>query len=162
MKKKIPPLLLCIVFALCCSFRTAPLHTEIVADFYFETHDDGLYVLAVLEKHHLTLALQSEGICAPQDMLAVCGDQYVKDNFQLTINGKAMTMDKEGMDVKREQIIYSYKVKEGPMKIEELSVNSTYMLKYNEHAFTRVAININDQQVQYNLRASRQTLTASF
>lgn len=151
---------LIISFLIYAGFRS-PDHVEVVGNFEIIHYENEISVKAYLEKHHLTLALQSEGNCEPRDMLKVCGDQYLQSHFEMILNGKTAILEAKGMTIERDFIIYQFTC-EAPEKIEKIRINSTYMQSYNPHALVRIGFNVHEQERMFQIKLPRKSILAKF
>ena len=67
------------------------IHNEIVGTFAFEQlSDDYLLLNTKVEKKHFVHALKKEGRCSSKDMMKICGNKYLEDNFQVEVNGLSL------------------------------------------------------------------------
>ena len=153
-------LLLILIWALAPTISFA--HSEVVGEIVFENFKNELYATARLDKRFLTGALMAEGDCAPRDMMSVCGDQYVRENISLYVNGKPVTFEKELMEIQKGYVIITYKVISPDEKITNIKVDSSYMFKYNDHAILRISFSIDNINTSYNIKTSRRQIEAFF
>ena len=142
--------------------RSLTAHTEIAGRLIFENFENELYVRAELDKRLLTVALMYEGDCPPREMLAVCGDQYLREHLKITVNCTETDLEKLSMEIQHRHVIFSYKVLHPNEQLRSIGVSSSYLLKYNDHAIVRTHFDIDLHTKSYDLNASRQSIEATF
>lgn len=131
---------------------TATAHNELLATFLVESYDGQVYVKAIVEKRHITAALEQEGDCQPADMMSKCGEEYITEHLQLSINGVTVSLAQLSMDIEQENVTYLFKVKGEFPQVKKVALVSDYMFDYNEHAILRAVIGLGDEPKSYTLR----------
>ena len=138
----------------------ANAHAETVANLSIEYTEDGLIIIASLEKKHLTYALKKEAKCSPKDMIRVCTNKYVKENIKVSINGKAVLLTKVSQQLTKNNVVITYKVKCEKL-IKEVVIKSDYMIKYNDHSKVKVISKLTSENLSYSLSAKRKKIKIS-
>lgn len=135
-------------------------HAEWVANLTVEQTENGLEVTAILEKKHLTYALNAEAKCSPKDMLSVCANQYFQDHISMSINGKKVKLAKESQQLTKSSLIIKYNI---PFKenIKKVDIQSDYMIKYNDHSKVKVVSKLTSKIVTYSLSAKKKQISIS-
>lgn len=137
-------------------------HTEVVGKIVFKNFENELYATAILDKRLLTVALMNEGECAPKDMLKVCATRYVQAHIKFIVNCEEVDYKQLSVDVQQTAVVISYQVEADAKAVETISVSSSYMLKYNDHAMMQVHFAIGEEDRVFNLHADRQKIEATF
>lgn len=138
-------------------------HNEIVGVLVFEKFsNEQLLLTATLEKKHFVHALNKEGKCEKKDMMKVCGNHYVKENLEVTINGKIMTLNKASMQIERENIVVTYLIDFLDTEINQVEIKSDYMFKYNDHSLLKVIFELEGETRTFNIKNNRRSLIAKF
>ncbi|MFY0607797.1 MAG: hypothetical protein JXR10_13855 [Cyclobacteriaceae bacterium] len=70
--------------------EAAPLHSNVVGELRIENFKNELYMEAIMDKRFLATALKKEAKCSPENMLEVCGNQYILDHIQIMVNGETL------------------------------------------------------------------------
>ena len=139
------------------------LHNEVVGTFVFEQYSEKLLLLtAIVEKKHLTLALKMEGDCELQDMMRVCGNKYLQENFGVKVNDENVVLKQESLSVEKDMVTVAYTIPISKEAIKEIEVTSDYMFKYNDHSLLKVIFNMGGRIRNFNIKNKRRTITASF
>ncbi len=141
--------------------QKAMAHIEILAQLSIVNYNDELYVKAVLDKKNLVFALKEEGDCSPQMMLKECGDNFFKTYIKTKVNNEEVTLERTAFEIKQKQVVFNYKVKTHA-KINSISLESDYMLKYNSHGGINVFFEIDEHRSSYTMTAIRKKITANF
>lgn len=136
----------------------ANAHAETVANLSIEYAEDGLTIIASLEKRHLTYALKKEAKCAPKDMLQICANEYVTKNINVSINGEKVMLTKVSQQLTKDNLIITYKVK-FEETIENIVIKSDYMIKYNDHSKVKIVSKLTSENLLYSLSAKRKKIT---
>jgi len=149
-----------IVLATIGIIHQAQAHSETVAHLTVEYADDGLTIVASLEKRHLSHALKKEAECLPEDMLKICADQYVQKNIAFALNDKEVTISKVSQQLTQTSLIITYQIKfEEPIK--KIAIHSDYMIQYNDHSKVKVISRLSAENGSYSLSAKRRKITIS-
>lgn len=152
-----------LVFLFTCTSLFAFAHNELVGTFVFTPLGDcSLLLTATVEKKHLTHALKSEGSCALRDMMKVCGNQYLTDNFQVSIDGEQVCLAEEEMLIGKDYVTLTYTIDLQDNQIEEIKVQGDYMFSYNDHSILRVVFDCQGPTRSFNIKNSRRSITAKF
>lgn len=139
------------------------IHNEIVGTFAFEQlSDDYLLLNTKVEKKHFIHALKKEGDCSLKDMMRVCGNKYLEDNFQVEVNGRKMILNQEDIIIEKDFVILTYTIKLLNPKIDEIKVTGDYMFKYNDHAILKVIFDLGEKRRSFNIKNRRRTIIAKF
>lgn len=150
--------ILCIIVFV---YLPAIAHNEMVAEFIFQSNGHDLFITANLEKRHLTLALKSEGDCTAEEMMKVCGNEYVNQHFTVFLNHATCKLVDEGLNIGKDYVTYNYFIDLQGEDICQVRVDSDYMLQYNDHGITRVAFALTGFNKIYSLSKDRRSITAS-
>lgn len=142
-------------------FSASFAHTEIFAHLSYTNYNNELFIRATLDKEPLVHALKKEGDCSAKTMLKECGDKFLKTYIKTKVNNKLVDLHRVGFEIEKDQIIFSYEVK-NTSKIESISVESEYMLKYNPHGGIKVFFEINEHKSSYTMTERRKKITANF
>ena len=146
---------------ICSSFYTHA-HNEVVGQIHFENYQNTLSIKAILNKKHLTLALEKEGNCSLKDMLKVCGEKYFNKSICITVNNDSISLKSTDYQLEKEAVIFTYQIKLPSSEINSIGVNSNYMLSYNDHGIVKASFLINDITSSYNLSSTRKQIIAHF
>ena len=133
-------------------------HQETVATLAVFHQEGKLYITATLDKKHLSLALMAEGECALKDMMNVCASKYMTTHIGLSVNGKKMTLQKQGIQLQRDVVIITYRVNE-VANIQQMEIESDYMLAYNPHSITKYVVHLGEQTRYFSTKESLQKLS---
>ena len=154
--------LICLI-PLVVSATVAPPHNELLGTFIFQRFSPTeLLITAYVEKAHFTLALKTEGNCSRQEMMEVCGSQYILDHFNIHINEKEMQPQFQGLNIDRESITLSYSLQLSAEELSSIKIQSDYMLDYNSHAISRVVFDLDGSTRSYDLRKNKKSIIAKF
>lgn len=140
----------------------APLHSETVAELTLSQHGKMLTIDARFDKQHLAVALSQEGECQPQEMLEVCGNQYIHEHIKIKVNGQEVNYLKTLLQLQQNAVVMRFRASLPDVPIKTVVVQSDYMLQYNEHAVVRLTVDLNDKTTYYSLHKDVQKITASF
>lgn len=139
------------------------MHNEIVGTFAIgQLPDNQLLLTAKVEKRHFVHALKKEGTCEMKDMIRVCGNEYLIENFQVEVNGRKMNLNQESLNTEKDYIIITYTIDLSDSKIEEIKVKSDYMFKYNDHSILRVIFELGNSTRSFNIKNRKRTIIAKF
>ena len=145
------------------SLSSLLIHNEIVGIFAFEQlSDDYLLLNTKVEKKHFVHALKKEGDCSLKDMMQVCGNKYLEDNFQVEVNGRKMILNQEGIIVEKDFVILNYTIKLLNPKIDEIKVTGDYMFKYNDHAILKIIFDMGEERRSFSIKNRRRIIIAKF
>lgn len=142
---------------------TVTIHDEIIGTFIFEQYSTELLLLtANLEKRHFAHALEQEGKCTMKDMIRVCGNKYLLENFDILIDGQKPELVLESSSVNKDFIILTYNIPIPKKNIESIKVTSDYMFKYNDHSILKVIFEIYGPSRTFNIKDKKRTIRAKF
>lgn len=158
MKSKLNTLVLLITLSVFGISFQVNAHSETVANLSIEHAEDGLTIIAALEKRHLTYALKKEAKCSPKDMLRVCANKYVAENIKVSINGKSVILTKVSQELTKNNVVITYKVK-FEETIKNIVIKSDYMIKYNDHSKVKIVSKLTSENLLYSLSATRKKIT---
>lgn len=134
-------------------------HNETLATMFIFQVDDIVYVEASLEKKHLSYALNKDGNCSSDNMMEICGENYLLKHIIVSINGKQVVLEKIATFSTNDFINLHYKVSNTP-PLATISVKSNYMLEYNDHSRVKAIIDLDGQVSTYFLGCSRKEIIA--
>lgn len=137
---------------------TSEAHDHTTAEFHFQVVEGKVYVKAFLLKEHITRVLMLEGDCPPRDMIKVCGDEYLQEHFRCKVNGVSVGLKQLAVTLEKSYIIIDYELDATFKSVDEIQVENSYMLLYDDHAVCRIKFSIDDVTKQYITRQSRQTI----
>jgi len=149
-----------IMLANCLPPNTRILHSNILGELRIDNFNHELFVDAYLDKQMLTTALIREADCQPQDMMSVCGGQYLQDHVKIHVNGQLLSFSQQAMEVHKEYVVYRYYLGETDQSIQTIKVESDYLLDYYEHTVLKVKIGVEDLTKSYNLNATMKKIEA--
>lgn len=139
------------------------MHNEIVGTFSFEQlSDDYLLLNTKVEKKHFVHALKKEGTCSSKNMMRVCGNQYLKDHFQVEVNGRKMILHQEDIIIEKDFVILTYTIKLFTPKVKKIKVIGDYMFKYNDHSILKVIFDMNEERRTFSIKNRKRTIIAKF
>lgn len=138
--------------------ETPPVHSNVVADLHLDNFNNELFLEASLDKRMLSVALMSEGDCTPREMLSECGSEYLIDHFHIKVNGQAIAVDQQAMELTKDKVVFRYYLGDMHQKITLVEASSDYLIAYHEHSELKLNISIYDTFRQYSLNAKRPTM----
>lgn len=139
------------------------IHNEIVGTFAFEQlSDEYLLLNTKVEKKHFVHALKKEGECSSKDMMRICGNKYVEENFQVEVNGRKMILNQEDIIIEKDFVILTYTIKLLHPEIEKIKVTSDYMFKYNDHAILKVIFDLDEKRRSFSIKNRKRSIIAKF
>ncbi|MEQ8471121.1 MAG: hypothetical protein RIC35_08045 [Marinoscillum sp.] len=130
-------------------------HSNVVAELRLDNFENELFLEASLDKRMLAVALMSEADCPPKEMLPNCGSQYLIDHFEILINGKVVSLQKQAMEIRKDQVVFRYYLGDMNEKIHLVEARSDYMIEYHEHSELKLNVVLYDTFRQYSLNVSR-------
>ncbi len=137
-------------------------HSEMAGQLIFENFKNELYVKSIIDKRMLSLALMQEADCTPDQMISICGDEYLQEHIQITVNCQQVTYEKVSVTLEKNAVVYTYRMIKADEPIASVSVTSDFLLRYNEHAFVRTQFAIDNISKSFDLKASKKTIEANF
>ena len=137
------------------------MHNERVGEITFEEYNNEVYARAVLDKRYLVLALKQEADCPAAAMMANCAPNYVKDHLSVQLNGKPVDMRKIQQELTQRHLIITWKLN-NQEPVEQLRVNSTYMLALTNHATLGINCHLNQQERYYTMSARKSSINVSY
>lgn len=146
-----------VLFFMTCAF-TIPEHDEMIGYFQFESCNGQLCVEIHLEKLNLAGALMMEKDCKPNQMLSVCGDEYLQENFTVEVNEQKETFELLEVIVEKKYVIYRYATSNTNESIQQLNIKNTYLNQFNEHGFSRLKFMLNDEVRHFKMSKERQNI----
>lgn len=139
------------------------IHNEVVGTFLFEQFSDDLLLLtAMVEKKHFTNALKKEGDCAPKDMMRVCGNKYLLENFEVSINSQEVQLKEESLSIEKDYVVMTYTIAIPKTTIKDIKVTSDYMFKYNAHSISKVVFELSGRPRVFNIKNKKRAIIAKF
>ena len=151
-----------IIFLFCLLVSNYGLaHNEILGELTFSNYQGELYVRANLEKKHFIHVLKSEGDCPSEKMISECGERYINQSIQVKVNNEDAVLKRKSLEVGKDYIVWLFQIGESYKVLNSLSVNSIYMLKYNDHGILHVKIVINEFSASYNMSAKRKSINVN-
>lgn len=139
------------------------LHNELVGTFVFEKYADDLLLLtATVEKKQFVNVLKKEGSCELKDMMRVCGNQYLIQNFNVIINNQTVSLKEESLSIEKDFITLTYTIPISQQAIKQIKVTSDYMFKYNDHALLKVIFDMTGRPRIYNIKNKKRAIIAKF
>lgn len=136
------------------------VHSEVVGEIRIDNFGTEVFVDALLDKHLLTTVLLKEGNCAPAQMMEICGGNYFTDHVRFVVNGKTLTCSQQSLELHQEHVVFRFYLGDLQEKIKTVSVESDYMLHYNDHSVLKVKLGINNELRTYNLNEQLQKIEA--
>lgn len=140
---------------------TNVLHNEVVGELQIDQTGKTLTVIAVLEKRQLVKGLKQEVDCAPSEMMSLCAGQYFLQHLNLKADGKELKLAKVDQRLEQNSLVITYQISLEET-IRNLDVMSTYMFHLNHHALLNLRLSIEGQTKNYQLNASKPSITANF
>lgn len=140
-----------------CQLPLAEAHIETVANLTLTHHDGKLYVKAQLDKRYLSLALMYEGDCDSQNMISRCAEEYFTTHVHFSIDENPLNLIYQGLALQRDYVILTFVI-EDLQSIENLGVESDYMLKHNDNAITKYHIEIGSETHHFSTRKQLQKI----
>lgn len=138
-------------------------HSELVGTLVFAQLDEcRLLITAEVDKKHLAYALKQEGACEPQDMMRICGHQYLTDNVAVGINGTATDLLQEDMTIGKDYVTYRYTIALTDPAVEKIQVTGNYLFKYNDHSILRVIFDFKGPTRSFTIKDSKRSILAKF
>ncbi len=140
-------------------------HNELVGEILFETDGNKVFITATLEKRHLALALKKEQDCAPQDMIKECGNKYIQEHFKLILDQKDQAIKYTSHSLDKQNITYRFEFDlkgKKPEDIQQIIVNSDYMVKHNDHAILRIIFNLDANVRTFNISNHRNKIICNY
>jgi hypothetical protein len=128
------------------------MHSNVVGQIQVDNFGNELFLVATMDKRPLTVALMNEGDCAPQDMLRVCGNEYLQEHIQFFVNGEKVRPELQRMDMEKEHLVFNYYIP-SIGTLENLKVISDYMISY--HDLSEVKFNLTIQQLSKQFTLSQ-------
>lgn len=139
------------------------MHREIVGVFVFEQYSEELLLLtATIEKEHFVHALKKEGTCELKDMIRVCGNKYLLENFEVMINDQEVQLSQESLNIEKEAIILTYTIPIAKDNVKQIKISSDYMFEYNDHAMLKVIFELNGRTRNFRIKNTNRAITAKF
>ncbi len=138
-------------------------HDEIVASLFFTRFSKNeLLLTARVEKRHFILALKKEGACAPKDMMRLCGNQYLLNNLEISINDRSVQLSEESLDIEKDYVNLTYTISLSEPVIKDIKVKTDYMFSYNDHSIIKVVFDMDGPTRSFNIKNKRRSITARF
>lgn len=136
------------------------VHSEVVGEIRIDNFGTELFVDAVLDKRLLTSVLLKEGDCISAQMMEICGGNYFTDHVRFIVNGKPLKCSQQLLELHQEHVVYRFYLGDLNEKIKSVSVESDYMLHYNDHSVLKVKLGIDNELRTYNLHENLKKIEA--
>lgn len=140
-------------------FPWQPPHSNVVGELRISNFENEIFVEAIMDKRYLTIALMNEADCERQDMMSVCGSEYILSSIDFKVNEQAIPLEKQAMEIQKDFVVYRYYAGKMTSGITDIYVASDYMLDYHEHSILNVIMEVHDETKNYSLHAKNKSLT---
>jgi len=101
----------------------------------------------------------NEGDCELKDMIKVCGNTYFQDNTNIKIDDEDQLLQNEGVVIEERYVIFNYKVNLQGKNLNQITIESDYMMNYNDHGVNRIFSALLDNPKSYDLNFNKRIIT---